>query len=1106
MKRLSAFFCAVGLFVALSANAVNYCASSSWGNAGTSVTGGGNATPTLVSSVSELKSALGSKAKNKVVIITKNLTFTSMLTIQDAQNITLMALPGVKLVSEKQDATNSGILYVKRSSNVLFRNLTFEGPGAYDCDGNDLLCFEKVTNAWVDHCDFQDGCDGNFDNKSTTDNVTVSWCRFRYLKEPRAGGSGGAADHRFTNLLGSSSSDKPSDGTYNFTWAYCWWDEGCVERMVRCRNAELHFLNCYWNSSVANYYVGPENAKAYFEGCTFEGKANSSSKIFKSYGGTNACKFVNCSGKLPSNSGTVSAPSYSYDQLSAADAKSYVTNSTCGAGATLTVTTAGAVSSSCDGGSTPDPGTDPDPEDPPTPVTSDLTWNFSTSDFTSLVGDITASTTVKGLTIAATSDKKVTLSTSSKTIEGVSFTHVLKTGGSGASNARTLSFAVTGNCTIEIYCISSNSTDTRTLNIYTGSYGGDVAATRSVGTTASKQTYDYTGGATTIYLCSASGGMNFYAINVIYSGTPTPTYTLTYDENGGDGTMEEQTVDEGQSVTVLANAFTAPTGYSFKEWNTNAKGSGTKYTVGQSVTMTEDITLYAVWQANTYTVTLNAGEGTGGTASVQATFDAAMPNISIPSRNGYTFKGYFSEANGAGTQYYDANGSSTNSWVTPSDATLYAAWEEQSGETPVTTGDLHFWFFYAPDAETNNVENDNTVFSNMVVSGSQMAGSITIDGKSYSVTRRTGDTQVFGNFTIPENKKAIFYALAVSSGGADRQINLINGTTKYEFSVPGGSSAYQRIESDSLPAGTYSIEREGSSNVRMAIVVLKICDSQGGTEPPTPVIYTVTWNANGGECATETTTIEENTALGELPVASKENHTFDGWFTAAEGGEQISAETIITQDTTVYAHYTENQTPPTPISDSLTWNFSKAEFTALIGDITETKVINGLTLVATSGNKMSIDKPSQAVTIGDYTFTHRLKTNGTGKTDYRHLKFDVTGACTIEVYLVSASSDSRTLNIFSGSFGGTPIGTLAAPPTTPVKQTYNYTGEATTLYLGSAGSGINFYGINIIYPSPTPTDIENVAEQNAARKVIRNGQVLIIRDDKTYTIIGTRVE
>ena len=198
MKKV--FVCLLVL-CAMTMQAVNYCATQSWGYAGTSVTGGGSASPTLVASVSELKSALGSKAKNKVVIITKSLTFTSMLTIQDAQNITLMALPGVQLTSAQQDATNSGILFVKRSSNVILRNLTFVGPGAYDCDGNDNLCFEKVTNAWVDHCDFQDGCDGNFDNKGTTDNITVSWCRFRYLKEPKAGGSGGADDHRSERVL-----------------------------------------------------------------------------------------------------------------------------------------------------------------------------------------------------------------------------------------------------------------------------------------------------------------------------------------------------------------------------------------------------------------------------------------------------------------------------------------------------------------------------------------------------------------------------------------------------------------------------------------------------------------------------------------------------------------------------------------------------------------------------------------------------------------------------------------------------------------------------------------------------------------------------------------
>ena len=211
----------IALFVfssAVSAD-VTYCSPSAFGYS--TATGGGSATPVLVSSVSDLQKALN-KGKNKVIIITANLTFTKMLSVQDGENVTLLGLPGVKLISEQQTASTSGILFVKRFNNLIIRNLTFVGPGAYDCDGNDLLCFENVTNAWVDHCDFQDGCDGNFDNKHNTDNVTVSWCRFRYLKAPKPGGSGGSDDHRFTNLLGSSSSDAPSDGTYNFTWAYCW--------------------------------------------------------------------------------------------------------------------------------------------------------------------------------------------------------------------------------------------------------------------------------------------------------------------------------------------------------------------------------------------------------------------------------------------------------------------------------------------------------------------------------------------------------------------------------------------------------------------------------------------------------------------------------------------------------------------------------------------------------------------------------------------------------------------------------------------------------------------------------------------------------------------
>ena len=328
----------------MSLYAVNYCATSSWGYAGTNVTGGSN-TPTLVTNESQLVSALGKAGS--VIIITQDITVTNHIST-DKNNLTIMALPGKKLISEKQNQDESGILYLK-GNNLLLRNLTLVGPGAYDCDGWDLLCLDKATNVWVDHCDFQDGCDGNFDIKGKSDNITVTWCRFRYLKAPKAGGKE-TDDHRFSNLVGSGSSDKPDDGTYNITYAFNWWDEGCKQRMTRCRNCELHFLNCYWNSSVADYYIGPESAKCYFEGCTFAGKANSAKGIWNPFNGTtNYCTFVNCTGNLPANSSTpVAAPTYAYETVSAATAKNMITNSSCGAGATLNVTTGAEVSSDCD--------------------------------------------------------------------------------------------------------------------------------------------------------------------------------------------------------------------------------------------------------------------------------------------------------------------------------------------------------------------------------------------------------------------------------------------------------------------------------------------------------------------------------------------------------------------------------------------------------------------------------------------------------------------------------------------------------------------------------------------------------------------------------------
>ena len=506
MKRLYLILAAICSTMSLMA--IDYCATSSWGYAGTNVTGGGNATPTLVKNESELSTALNKKGS--VIIITQDITVTNHIST-DKDNLTIMALPGKKLISNQQNQNNSGILYLK-GNNLLLRNLTFEGPGAYDCEGWDNLCLDRATNVWVDHCDFQDGCDGNFDIKSKSDNITVTWCRFRYLKEPKAGGSGGSDDHRFSNLVGSGSSDKPDDGTYNITYGYCWWDEGCKQRMTRCRNALIHYLNCYWNSSVADYYVGPENVSSYFEGCTFAGKANSPSKIWSPYSGTtNYCRFVNCTGNLPENSGSVSAPSYTYDALTAATAKNYVTNSSCGAGATLTVTNAAEVSSSCDSGDDPTP---------PTPVVSDF-WNISDDDFKDL-GVITSETTIRDLHIVATSEKAVTIDESAQTVGDIQFTHRLKFGGSGNANYRHVWFDVTGNCSVTVWLTSSSgSGDARTLNIAGGSFENTLSTMSAPVGSINTQTYQYTGGATRLYLYSASSGINIYGIRLSYPADPT---------------------------------------------------------------------------------------------------------------------------------------------------------------------------------------------------------------------------------------------------------------------------------------------------------------------------------------------------------------------------------------------------------------------------------------------------------------------------------------------------------------------------------------------------------------------------------------------------------
>lgn len=206
---------------------------------------------------------------------------------------------------------------------------------------------------------------------------------------------------------------------------------------------------------------------------------------------------------------------------------------------------------------------------------------------------------------------------------------------------------------------------------------------------------------------------------------------------------------------------------------------------------------------------------------------------------------------------------------------------------------MYFWFFNDADQTANGKTNATSVFSSMASGNSNMNGSITIDEVTYNVTRRSGDADLLGRFTVPANKAATFYTLAVSSGNGARKIVLTNTTTSatYEADVAGGDTSYKRVQIDNIAPGTYSIGKSGG-NTRLGMVALKVCDA---------VFHTVTFNSNGGSAVADLSVLDGTTAI-QPTDPTWEHHRFDGWY---NGETAYDWTANVTGDLTLTAHWTQ---------------------------------------------------------------------------------------------------------------------------------------------------------------------------------------------------------
>lgn len=78
------------------------------------------------------------------------------------------------------------------------------------------------------------------------------------------------------------------------------------------------------------------------------------------------------------------------------------------------------------------------------------------------------------------------------------------------------------------------------------------------------------------------------------------------------------------------------------------------------------------------------------------------------------------------------------------------------------------------------------------------------------------------------------------------------------------------------------------------------------------LVHKVTFDAGEGKADAETARTDKDGKLAELPGAARDGYTFEGWFTAAEGGDAVTADTVFDKDTTVFAHWKKNVVSVTP--------------------------------------------------------------------------------------------------------------------------------------------------------------------------------------------------
>ena len=157
------------------------------------------------------------------------------------------------------------------------------------------------------------------------------------------------------------------------------------------------------------------------------------------------------------------------------------------------------------------------------------------------------------------------------------------------------------------------------------------------------------------------------------------TYEVKYDANGGGNTPASQIKTEDVTL-ILTSTIPTRYGYTFRGWAINQTATTADYQSGGSYTANESVTLYAVWEINTYTVSFDANGGTNAPNSQKKTHGQNLIlTVAIPTRPNHVFLGWATDSTAKSVAY--APGAT---YTAEEDVTLYAVWQERNYDFSVS--------------------------------------------------------------------------------------------------------------------------------------------------------------------------------------------------------------------------------------------------------------------------------------------------------------------------------------------------------------------------------------------------------------------------------------